>query len=186
MSWKEAVFLFNAGILILLTMILALDAYYYNEKAKVTGICFEEFHSDTENSIASITLDCTNEYVSGEFYKKELPCLLEMISRYDLSSLKYIIVDGYVYLDDSGKKGLGHYLYDQLEIKVPVIGIAKNSFYQNKKHVTAVFRGKSQKPLYVTAIGADAAEISPLIQQMAGEYRIPSLLKKLDVETKNV
>jgi hypothetical protein len=39
-----------------------------------------------------------------------------------------IILDGYVALDDHGKIELGGYLFEALEQKYPVIGIAKNGF----------------------------------------------------------
>ncbi len=41
---------------------------------------------------------------------------------------RYSVIDGYVWLDDQGKKGLGARLYDALDAQIPVIGVAKTLF----------------------------------------------------------
>ena len=109
-------------------------------------------------------------------------------SREQLASLtltvETIIVDGYVQLDDDGKAGLGMYLYDSLNQKIPIIGVAKRGFKDNVKHVIEVTRGKSNNPLYVTAIGIGLQDSADKIKNMAGKYRMPDLLKILDQKTK--
>jgi deoxyribonuclease V len=66
------------------------------------------------------------EYTSGEFYKRELPCILSLLGKNHFDNIEAIIVDGFVYLDDQNKLGLGGHLYERLPYKVPVIGVAKN------------------------------------------------------------
>lgn len=62
----------------------------------------------------------------GEFYKRELSCILAILEDIDLATISCIIIDGFVVLDDAGKHGLGGHLYEQLDPKVPVIGFATN------------------------------------------------------------
>jgi deoxyribonuclease V len=109
---------------------------------------------------------------------------LDVLEQIDLATLQYIIVDGYVYLDDEKKLGLGGYLYDAIEQKVPVIGVAKNHFANNTKYVVEVLRGESQKPLYITAVGTDLEEAAKNVKNMHGTFRFPTLLKELDILTK--
>jgi len=91
-----------------------------------------------------------------------------------------LVVDGYVTLNDEGKKGLGGYLYEALEQRYPIIGIAKNEFSEKDSKRRKVLRGESIKPLYVTAIGIDVDEVCSEIERMHGEFRIPTLLKLVD------
>jgi len=47
-----------------------------------------------------------------------------------------------------------------------------------------LLRGKNIKPLYVTTIGTDIDEAAEEIQFISGDFRIPTLLKKLDTISK--
>lgn len=75
-------------------------------------------------------------------------------------------------------------MYEQLHQKIPVIGVAKKSFYNN--NAIKLYRGKSKSPLFITSIGIDAESAAEYIAKMDGEYRIPTLLKKLDQETRKL
>jgi len=107
-----------------------------------------------------------------------------LLEKIQLKSNDIIIVDGYVTLNDEGKIGLGSYLFEALNRKFPVIGIAKNGFSSPDSKRREVFRGESKSPLYLTAMGIDVDEVIPKIVEMHGAYRIPSLLKKLDQLTR--
>ena len=124
------------------------------------------------------------EYVPGEFYKRELPCILEILEEVDLQKIDTIVVDGFVYLDDDLKPGLGAYVYKTLEEKIPVIGVAKSNFLKNKNCSVAVLRGESIKPLFVTAAGIDLSAAAMNIESMQGDFRMPTLLQQLDTQTK--
>jgi deoxyribonuclease V len=165
-------------------MILAIDVFYEQNKAKIIGIIFNEWADEKFAQKIELFRQDIAEYEPGAFYKRELPCILDVLEQTDLATLQYIIVDGYVYLDDEKKLGLGGYLYDAIEQKVPVIGVAKNHFANNTKYVVEVLRGESQKPLYVTAVGTDLEEAAKNVKNMHGEYRFPTLLKELDILTK--
>jgi deoxyribonuclease V len=75
-------------------------------------------------------------------------------------------------------------LYETLQQQIPVIGVAKTKFLQNTQHVREVFRGQSINPLYISSIGIDIDQAAQNIQNMFGNYRIPTLLKHLDTLTK--
>ena len=124
------------------------------------------------------------EYVSGEFYKRELPCILSLLAKIEVESIEAIVVDGYVYLDDEGGLGLGGHLYHHLDAKIPVIGVAKAEFLSIDKQKTALVRGQSARPLYVTAAGMPLKDATAKIRSMHGEFRIPTLLRDLDKLTK--
>lgn len=165
-------------------MILAFDTYYFENKAKTVCIAFDDWGTEKRFKIYSEIVRDIEDYVSGEFYKRELPCILNLTKKLDLEKVKLIIVDGFVYLDDNNKFGLGAYLYQELNGEIPIIGVAKRDFATINKNRTKIIRGKSQNPLFVTAIGIDLNVASEKIKNMNGNYRIPTLLKELDKLTK--
>src|SRR6478609_638186 len=160
-------------------MILAFDTYYFDSKAKTVCIVFENWDNETY-SVHDEIIEGVEEYKSGEFYKRELPCILSLLNKINPDNVEAIIVDGYVFLDDEFKLGLGGYLYQALNNKIPIIGVAKTNFATLDRNKRSLLRGESVKPLYVTAIGIDLDEAMDRIKQMKGAYRIPDLLKKLD------
>ncbi|WP_312900769.1 hypothetical protein [Chryseobacterium taichungense] len=91
-----------------------------------------------------------------------------------------IIVDGYVTLDNDDKIGLGGHLFKALDHKFPVVGIAKNGFNSPDDMRRMVYRGDSMTPLFLTAKGVDVDEIKTKVEEMQENFRMPSLLKKLD------
>lgn len=165
-------------------MKIAIDVHYRETEAKVVGVLFKDWQDPTPFEIKTLFTKEFGEYVPGSFYKRELPCILALLETIGQPELDIIIIDGYVYLDDAGKHGLGGYLFEALNQKSPVIGVAKTSFHQNKKHVVEVFRGTSQKPLYISSIGIEVEQAGKRIQTMYGAYRIPDLLRIMDQETK--
>lgn len=114
-------------------------------------------------------------YKPGEFYLRELPALREVIPA--SADLALIVVDGYVDLDPVGRPGLGAHVH--AEYGVPVIGVAKTRF-RTATHAAQVFRGRSSRPLYVTAAGIKIAEAAGVVNQMAGQFRLPDAVKLAD------
>jgi len=164
-------------------MILAIDVYYREEEAKAVGVLFE--WADTiPRKVIQKRIDKVDEYIPGEFYKRELPCIVELLQEVELSEISIIIVDGYVYVDNNSKYGLGAHLYATLNGMVPVIGVAKTSYYNNENMVLPIFRGVSSKPLFVSAIGIDINEAAQRVKSLSGINRIPDILKQLDQITK--
>lgn len=165
-------------------MILAFDTYYFDNKAKTVCISFDNWSNEEDYKVETEIIDQIEEYQSGEFYKRELPCILSLLNKIELQNIKTIIIDGFVFLDDNNKLGLGGHLYQKLKGQIPVIGVAKTNFATLEKNKRQLIRGKSIKPLYITSIGIDLDETTKLIKNMNGQNRIPTLLKKLDTLTK--
>ena len=88
-------------------------------------------------------------------------------------------MDGFVYLDGQQSAGLGQYLYHALEGNVAVVGVAKSAFRDSPVD-TQVLRGKSRNPLYVTSVGIELADAKRFVAAMAGDFRLPTLLKQVD------
>jgi deoxyribonuclease V len=164
-------------------MILALDVHYKSSYAKNVGVLFN-WADDTPIKIITTKLDEVAEYVPGLFYKRELPCLLDVIAQVDLSQIEAIIVDGHVFIDNAKNYGLGGYLWDALSGETPIIGVAKRAFHQNELTNEPVLRGESKNPLYVSAIGMDIEEAVQKVKAMHGVYRMPTILQIMDTETK--
>ncbi len=165
-------------------MILAIDVHYRTNFAKAVSIAFNKWNDNKARAINSIIIKDVAEYIPGQFYKRELPCILKILEKSDLQKVQAIIIDGYVTLDDDGKPGLGSYLYEALNREIPIIGVAKSSFYNNDKFVAPVLRGESMKPIYITSRGIALKKAAKLIKEMHGTFRIPTLLALMDQETK--
>ena len=166
-------------------MKLAVDAYYTGNKAKVVEVLFENFSDKKPLKIISKIVDGLAPYESGSFYKRELPCIVSLLQDLDVRDISLIVIDGFVYLDDEGRYGLGGHLYEHLEHRVQVVGVAKSLFKGSCKLVRKICRGESKRPLFVSAVGTDLDEAARLVKEMSGEFRMPSLLKILDDETKS-
>lgn len=166
-------------------MILAFDTYYDpGGKAKTVCLAFEQWNDAQPLAIHAAYMENVADYTPGEFYKRELPCILDLFRKLPYEDIEAIVVDGFVFLNDEGKPGLGFHLHQTLEEKIPVIGVAKTNFASLEHNKITVLRGESQKPLYVTAIGVDPQKAAQQVQRMAGDYRFPALLKQLDQLTK--
>lgn len=113
------------------------------------------------------------EYQPGQFYLRELPCLLSLVKTAPTPP-SVIVVDGYVWVND--KPGLGAKLHEATGL--PVVGVAKRPFFEGGARV--LFRPNSKNPLYVSAAGLDIEEALENISSMHGPYRIPTLLKRAD------
>lgn len=167
-------------------MILAFDTFYYENKAKTVSVSFNKITDEIPLEIKDEIIQDVPEYVPGSFYKRELPCIVSLSKQYDLKEIELIIVDGYAILNNDGKLGLGGYLYEKLNKRIPVIGVAKSQFNAENKYARELFRGESKKPLYVSAIGMDLDEAYTSIKMMHGKYRMPTLLKILDTKTREI
>lgn len=159
-------------------MIACLDVQYTPHSAAAAAVVFADWTDASPVNTYSLKLDEIQEYIPGKFYLRELPPLLAVLNAVK-ESLDCVVVDGYCYLSDDQAPGLGFYLYEKLTPPIPVIGVAKNKF-GGINTATEILRGKSNKPLYVTSIGIDLPRASELIRNMEGEFRIPTLLKRVD------
>ena len=115
---------------------------------------------------------------AGAFYKRELPCILAVLQA-AATPVEVVVIDGYVWLSEDRKPGLGARLFEALGGATVVVGVAKTGF-AGSAFAETVLRGDSEKPLYVTAAGVDATVAAGWIRGMHGEYRLPTLLRKVD------
>jgi deoxyribonuclease V len=166
-------------------MIAAVDVDYRDDEAVAAAITFREWTDAEPTEVRFARVSPVAEYIPGEFYRRELPCLLAVIK--ELSEPpELIIIDGYVWLKDLASPGLGAKLYEALDGKIPVIGVAKTCFLSAEAITATVVRGQeSTSPLHVTAVGTDAKEAALAIGRMHGPYRLPTLLKRVDQECRN-
>ena len=162
-------------------MIYCFDTYYFDDYAQTSCIGIESWSSETADFELTESISEIQDYESGSFYKRELPCLISILNKIDLNPQKDILViDGFVVLDDDGKLGLGGYLFKHLNSEIPIVGVAKNNFATIHQLKREVLRGESVKPLYVTAKGIDLDEASANISKMHGDFRMPTILKLVD------
>lgn len=159
-------------------MILAVDVHYADQSAVVAGIVFDDW---ADEAVCASYVSCVGQvsaYEPGQFYKRELPCILRLINEHDLAP-DCILIDGHVYLDAQGRPGLGRCLYDALQHRPVIIGVAKKRF-AGMADECAIYRGGSKRPLYVTCAGMPSSVAKKRVESMGGPYRYPALLKRVD------
>jgi len=157
-------------------MVAGLDVDYRGAVAVAAGVWFRGWSaSETEAEVVT-TLHEVAPYQPGEFYRRELPCLLGVLARGPAADV--VVVDGYVWLGPE-RAGLGAHLYAALGEWTIVVGVAKSRF-AGATDAVPVYRGSSRSPLHVTAAGVSAAEAAGWVATMSGPYRVPSLLKRAD------
>ena len=159
-------------------MLAILDAAYSDTSSAVACVTAEGWTSGKPLDELVLTRGPQKAYAPGEFYRRELPLLLAALKKIDPPDA--ILIDGYVWLDANGRRGLGAHLYEQLGQGVPVIGAAKTRFAGAEKFAEQAIRGRSTNPLWVTSAGMDADEAAAYIRSMHGQHRIPTLVALAD------
>lgn len=165
-------------------MIVCIDVDYREDAARgetaAVAACVAISSWDAPRSAAEYAcyIAAVADYVPGQFYKRELPCILAVLAEVQ-TPIDVVVVDGYVFLDSAGSPGLGAYLHEALEPRVPVIGVAKTPFRADDGSVE-VLRGESKRPLHVTAVGVDPERAAEDIRRMHGRFRLPTALKRVD------
>lgn len=165
-------------------MIFAVDVQYKGSKGYAGGIIFSSWGQSKPDKEVLTIINDIHEYIPGQFYKRELPCILQLLEQLN-EKPEVIIIDGYVYLTSKTKWGLGAYLYEALEQKIPVIGVAKTKFNDTPEY-TKLYRGKSTNPLFISVAGYDLDLAKEHIHSMEGNFRIPVLLKYVDRLCRNL
>lgn len=158
-------------------MIACLDASYRDEGTSVACVLARSWADGLPVAEITRALSKSAPYQSGEFYRRELPALLSVLSELTCP-LEAVLIDGYVWLDSLNKPGLGAHLYSALGGSTAVVGIAKRLFVGAP--AIPVVRGQSRSPLFVTSAGIPNHEAAALVRQMHGPYRLPTLLKRVD------
>lgn len=152
--------------------------HYHDHGATAACVVIRDWVDGDSISEHVTHIERVEPYVPGQFYRRELPCIFKVLD--ELSPPPAVVViDGYVWLDADGRPGLGAHLYDTLDQQVPVVGVAKTAF-RDASHAVAVLRGRSNRPIYVTAAGMPSDDAADLVRRMAGEHRLPSVLGRVD------
>jgi deoxyribonuclease V len=160
-------------------MIAILDAAYSDTASSVACVTAETWTSARALDEIVLKRGPQKAYAPGEFYRRELPLLLAALKKLPVEP-DAILIDGYVWLDAKGRRGLGAHLYEELGQAMPVIGAAKTRFAGAEKWSGQVIRGRSTAPLFVTAAGMEADEAAGHVRSMHGEHRIPTLVGLAD------
>jgi deoxyribonuclease V len=160
------------------TLFACVDVHYRDPCATAAALFFERWDAATASAVRVLELSDVASYEPGQFFRRELPCLLAVLDR-PPAILDAVIVDGYVWLD-AERGGLGFHLFEALGGHVPVVGVAKTWFSKDSTTAVPVWRGQSARPLFVTSVGIPVAEAAERIRTMHGSFRLPTLLKEVD------
>ena len=152
------------------------DVDYRTTGACAAAVTFYNWSDAKAVNEKTVHISEVAPYVPGEFFRRELPCLLAVLET--LPAVKTVIIDGYVWLDNS-RLGLGGHLYQALGGRVEVVGIAKTKF-RGAVGVCEVVRGRSTRPLYVSAARIQASLAADCVRSMHGNHRIPSFISRVD------
>ncbi|XXF76692.1 endonuclease V [Myxococcaceae bacterium GXIMD 01537] len=158
-------------------MLASLDVDYRTDVTVAACVLFRDWSDAVEAGQRVERGPPAEPYEPGQFFRRELPYLLRVLGTVD-EPLEAIVIDGYVWLGED-RAGLGAHLYEALERRGPVIGVAKTAFHSNPSAVP-VLRGQSRRPLYVTAAGMDANAAAEAVRRMHGASRLPTLLQRVD------
>jgi deoxyribonuclease V len=157
---------------------VCVDVDYREDGAIAAAVLFHDWADATPAGQVVEHLSSVEPYVPGQFYRRELPCLVAVFAHIH-DPIDLVIVDGYVWLGED-RPGLGAHLFEALGQRIPIIGIAKTRFASARQAV-AVHRGQlAKRPLFVTAAGIDVNEAARLIESMHGPHRLPTMVKRVD------
>lgn len=156
----------------------ALDVHYESNRSIAACLVFDNWLDSKPEDLIRVIVPRASQYFAGRFYERELPCLMSVLQRAD-RQFDTIIINGYVHLRTDAGKGLGVHLFESLSYSPVVVGVAKNPL-KVADHYATINRGRSKRPLFVSATGCSIAQAAQSILSMHGPYRIPTLLKLAD------
>jgi deoxyribonuclease V len=155
-------------------VIAIVDVQYAETRARVGCVLARDWLDAAPAAEHTLETEVAAAYVPGEFYRRELPPVLEVLR--GVADLATVIIDAHVWLGPD-RPGLGARLHDALGGAVAVVGVAKNAF--SGAPSLPVIRNAA-RPLYVSAIGLDPREAAAQVAAMHGPYRIPALIRRAD------
>jgi deoxyribonuclease V len=156
-------------------MLCCVDVDYQPDRVTTAGVVWASWADEVAViEVVVRSFEVPQPYEPGQFARRELPFVLSVLERLP-TALDAILVDAYVWLAPE-RPGLGKRLHDACGR--PVIGVAKTRF--DGAQAIEVVRGDSARPLYITAVGFDAAVAAEHVRTMHGEFRIPTLIKLAD------
>lgn len=161
-------------------MILIIDGDYNdnNHTAHMAGVLLNDYKDSKICGFITADIENIEEYESGSFYKRELKGIKAILYKLNLDEIDLIIIDGFAKFNDGVHRALGEHIYS--EYYKPVIGVAKKWCDFCKIEDTAVTRGDSNTPLFVTVVGGNSNMAKTIIKEMYGYTRIPYAIKLAD------
>lgn len=157
-------------------MILCIDVAYDEQKDenKIGCVLIKDFFDEKPYKTYELVKYGVHAYIPGQFYKRELPCIMHAIDhiRNDGEQIDTVIVDGYCFLEP-GHIGLGEHLFQELKECVTVVGVAKTK-YKDADCVIA------RNGLFVSASGITKEKAAEYVELMHGKHKNPSILKIVD------
>jgi len=161
-------------------MIAILDVHYADEGARAACVLAASWTDSSYTATFVAHIGKVLPYEPGFFYRRELPCLQAVLALLQKPP-DIFVIDGYVWLGGDRRRGLGARLHEASD-GIPVVGIAKTKFkgMDQSNLVEPVIRGRSARPLYVTAAGLDVKEAALAVSRMHGTHRIPEMARTAD------
>lgn len=161
-------------------MLAFTDVQYAETTARAACVLAHAWSDAVPAHEVALSVSPIAAYEPGAFYKRELPCLMQVLREAErFGRVETVVVDGYVWLDADGTPGLGAHLYEALGRSVPVVGVAKTAF-KGSEMAAKVERPGSVKPLFVTVAGMSVEQAVAQVRQLHGAHRIPTLLAAVD------
>lgn len=168
-------------------MLAAVDVDYRPDHALAACVLFDAWTDAAPGAVVVARAPLAAPYVPGELYRRELPPLLAVLAEArPLGRPDVVVVDGNVWLGPgadggAGRPGLGARLHEALAAAgapAAVVGVAKTRFAGAP--TVEVLRGRSARPLHVSALGLEVERAAALVRAMHGDARIPTLLAAAD------
>lgn len=160
-----------------------LDVHYHEGMARAACVIFNQWPDSEPMETVTVDLAEPARYRPGHFADRELPCLQAVLAK-ACRRFDHLLVDGYVHLQSPLLEGLGGHLANHLDYRASVIGVAKHPLRVADRFLP-VFRGRSTRPLFVSAANCPLAEAVAFIAAMHGPYRIPTLVRLADRLSRN-
>jgi len=155
-----------------------LDVHYRSDSAVAACVAFRDWRDGEPKRLVRATVPAAERYRAGAFYERELPCLMAVLEEAG-EEFETIVIDGFVQLRPEVGLGLGVHLARALGSSSVIVGVAKNAL-QVAEGFVSIVRGRSTKPLFVSALGCPLDRAARWIRDMHGPHRIPTMLKLAD------
>jgi deoxyribonuclease V len=154
------------------------DVHYRSDTAVAACVAFRGWQDGEPTRIVRATVAAAERYRAGRFFERELPSVLAVLVEAG-EEYEAIVIDGFVHLRPDVGKGLGVHLAEALGYSTVIIGVAKSPLHIADRFV-AIVRGRSVKPLFVSALGCPLDDAARAIGGMHGPHRIPTMLRLAD------
>ena len=83
-------------------VIACFDVDYKGDKAHIGGVLIRKWTDEKPFREYGKVINDIADYVPGQFYKRELPCIIQLLDEI-IEPIDLIVVDGYVWLTDEKK-----------------------------------------------------------------------------------